>query len=109
MDPEAGVEFQRHDTRAAWHCGYMDRDEWTGAKPDVPPVFKWDQDVCPGYLIDQPLIGEIVVAHRSFDKGNWDSFYPNAPNVLCEGVEWFSSCIDSHQARLIREASDKKR
>jgi hypothetical protein len=110
VDPEAGVEYQRDEIRAAWHCGWMEKSEWTGKSPCVPSMFgdePYKEDVCPGYLMAQPLVGEIVVAHRAFEKGNWSSMYPNASNALCEGVEWFSACIDAYQNYQIRESSKK--
>ena len=102
-------------TRRSWHCGWMDKRDWIGDRPNVPQAFgdePYEEDVCPGYLINRPLIGEIVIAHRSFDKGNWDAMYPDAANALCEGVEIFSGVLDTYRAWLIRkerEEAERKR
>lgn len=111
QDPQSSM-YQPDVMKRAWHCGWMDESEWMAGRPEVPTHFgdeKYEENVCPGWLIAQPLVQEIAMAHRSFEKGNWDAMYPQAANALCEGVECFSSIVDGYQAYRTREAIEKAR
>lgn len=88
----------------------MDESEWLGAECDftaLPDGTKYEERVCPGYLVAQPLVGEIVVAHRSFRLGNWGDMYPDADNALSEGVEYFAAVVDAYQSFLLHESKEE--
>ena len=101
------------EIRRVWHCGYMDESEWIGEKPaDGSMVFgdeKYNENICPGYLVNQPLVWEIVAAWRDYDSGNWQGMQPNASAVLEEGVRHFASCVDSHRAYVIRQRDEERK
>jgi hypothetical protein len=88
----------------------MDESEWLGERCDftaLPDGTKYEERVCPGYLVAQPIVAEIVTAHRAFATGNWAAMYPDADAALCEGVELFAGVIDAYQAFLMRESKEK--
>jgi len=83
-------------------CGWMPSAEWPAAAPDLPQ-FEIDgivqhPPVCPGWLQKQPLAGEVGQAWRSFEKGQLGETFPDAPNVLVEGVFLLDHAITKHQA-----------
>lgn len=56
--------------RAAMHCGYVPRATWPPGKLRVicgPEPYA--ADVCPGWLVRQPIVGEATAAHAAADAG----------------------------------------
>jgi len=62
--------------KATWHCGWMDRTDWKGETPEYPVIPGYDCDVCPGYLLNAPLIREAQTAVGAFRMGQLKEFFP---------------------------------
>lgn len=92
------------------HCGWLPRSVWPEGDADLPPCEIGGEvvipEVCPGWLQRQPLVGEVAQAWRAFDKGQLGEVFPDAPNVIIEGVFALDAAISKHQADA-REAAKK--
>lgn len=88
--------------RREMHCGFLARAVWVGPKPrHIPPMVggasydTYGADVCPGWLVRQPLIEDISKAHRASEKGELATFFPDPPNVIVEGVLELGRAFDA--------------
>lgn len=90
------------DDRAAQHCGWIDRRQWPPGAADLPPYPIGGElvvpEVCPGWLHRQPLVSEIAQAWRAFDKGQMGDVFPDAANVVVEGVFVMDAAVQQHEA-----------
>jgi hypothetical protein len=55
--------------RAEWGCGHLPAAERTGTFPGRSEWPRVDSDICPGYLIALPQIGEAIRAHSWWTRG----------------------------------------
>lgn len=91
------------------HCGWVSEDEWTApGPPKVIDGLETGCNVCPGYLMAQPIVGEVVSAWRPFERGCLEDYWPDAPGVIWEGATALSAAVDKKQADDMREATKKK-
>ncbi len=88
-------------------CGFLDEDKRTESMLGVFDIGEpYEPDICPGWLLRQPLILETAQAWRTFDKGNFGDFYPGASNVLCEAVLILDQSIAEHERRKREQRRD---
>jgi len=109
MDPGADVGYVEERVRASWHCGWMPKEDWAPGKADLPEAFgntPYDCDVCPGWLVRQPIVTEIMQAHAlaKLHLFNGDE----AAEVVVEGVGEASRSIEAYQAWAMAEAKRKR-
>lgn len=114
-----------HDerTRREMHCGWLEEEEWLfplklpygrviggSVRLGVSGV-EYDGDVCPGWVVRQPLVEEIAQAYVAFEKGNLDSIFPDVADCVAEGVlEMSRSFAEFEQRRMaIMEEESKTR
>jgi hypothetical protein len=85
-----------------------------GQNDEVPGV-PWSQDgfpnTCPGKVVRLPLITDAYKAHRAFDKGCLESFYPDLTHELAEAVLEVSAGCDEytrqHNAAQVRKIKEQ--
>jgi len=107
------------------HCGYLADSEWQNARPGdgnatVPqfvgatgerPGAPWQSydpetnerwpNVCPGWVVRQPLIVDICRAHQAFDKGALEALEPDIANTVAEGVQELARAFaEYHRQRM---------
>lgn len=90
----------------------MPKEEWVpwNGQSQLPPKLgpnDYTLDVCPGYIARLPMVNEVASAWKAFEKGNWESFYPDAPNYLCEGVLILDNAVIVHR-NWVREQQELK-
>lgn len=97
--------------RAKMHCGYMEHDEWIGARPEgVPPAFNgepYEVDVCPGWLVRQPGVVEAAEAYAAMEAGILDRYDPEGLHVVTQGAMLCQRSFNMHQAAKQRQLSRK--
>jgi hypothetical protein len=100
-------------TRAAYHCGFMDREDWRGDKPDLPAFIGFPEDpqgrvslegieVCPGWIVRQPAIVEAGHSAGALEKGQLGLYYPKAENVILEAAMEFVAAQNNFESAQMR-------
>jgi hypothetical protein len=111
------------EDRRYMHCGWLKEREWLDAPPRDPrgrlrpprvigagldePGVDWGADVCPGWAVRQPLIIECCQAHKAFDKGAMDAFFPDVAHCVAEGVMELSRTFDEYSRQKLTAASKR--
>jgi hypothetical protein len=89
----------------------MERVEWSPGRAQLPPKLggiEYLLDVCPGYIVRQDVVTEAAAAYAAFDKGAFDSFYPEPSNLLCESVQELGGALNRHQAEAFKASREKR-
>ena len=99
------------DTRRGWHCGWLEREEWTTYQLDAKlfdGAFTFPDgavcDTCPGYLSQLPQMREATRATWALRKGVLPVYYPDAPAVLLDAVEIIDGAFAAYEARQMELA-----
>jgi len=71
--------------------------KWAEVNPDTGVMFP---DVCPGWAVCQPLVGDVAMAHAAFTAGELATCFPNPSNVLIEGVLEMQRSYDDYSRQL---------
>ncbi len=118
--------YRDEDRRRAWHCGWIDREEWVsphqiptnpvGAAQLVPAKLVLldeageklpeDKIVCPGWLVVQDEVIEGARAYRAFDKGVLTDLFPNLEHAVGEAAEFFAGVAAEHQDAELKRAKN---
>ena len=86
----------------------MPKEQWTTSQlPKRVGNETWDLDVCPGYTSRLPMVEEVASAWKAFDKGCWESFYPDASHCMCEGVLLLDNAITANQSWVYDHLKDQ--
>ena len=119
------MEANTKQSRAAWHCAWMPRREWTGygfvPPKDWPPRLDKDEDetvtawyqrcrelACPGYSVQLPEVIEAARLYRWFDKGSLRDALGDTPVTpkLRDSLDIFASAISEVEMAQIGGVSD---
>lgn len=76
--------------------------EWTGVRPTT----------CPWQAFSQPIVRRALIAFDWYDKGQLETFEPDASNRLVEAVAFYaraSAKVHSKRLRMEREEAQRKR
>lgn len=106
----SGDGSRSEGVRAFMHCGYMDRTTWPAGDNDLPPSlgpFPYTADVCPGWLVRQPEVGEGARAYRAREKNALHIFDPLGLNVIWEMTEAADLAFSAFEGEKLREVSRK--
>lgn len=114
-DPDATVGYMPDEVRAGWHCGWMDRNEWT-ALTLTPDMFEGGLempdgtacDVCPGYLRLLPQVSEAREACWALRKNVLPVYFPDASDVLLEAAKVLDQSFAEYEARRLAENASKQ-
>jgi hypothetical protein len=97
-------------TRRSRHCSDFPPDRWID-----PPAFgseyggePYPKDApCPGACMRRPLVREVAAAYAAFEKGQLDSFWPDAPACIWDGVMALHRAINVHAEEQIERNKAK--
>ena len=96
-------------TRRAWHCGWMDKGEWSAVQ-ELPPALKSDDpeiDVCPGWLCCQPAVQEAAHAYSARRDGVLETYYPDPPAALLEAVDICTQAFNRYENEQMTKRSQR--
>lgn len=79
------------------HCGYVDRDQWVGDMPDLPPyvgdpftvrkqIDITGLKVCPGWLVRQAAVCEAAQAYTALESGCLTEAFPGGESVVYDAA-----------------------
>lgn len=106
--------------RREWHCGLIDRREWSGAASYPRPRTGWpwrvgeqdEPDTCPYALIELPSVREAARARLHWSKGQLDGLYSaqgdQVTPTLIEHIEYLEEA-DAAVLDHIRQQSRDRR
>lgn len=94
------------EMRRAMLCGWIPGEQWTASALGMFDVGEpYEPPICPGWMMRQPLVREASEAWKAFDKGQLGEVFPDAPNVLVEGVFVMDGAL-AHKQKLERPTRD---
>jgi hypothetical protein len=99
------VEHTDEATRASMHCGWMPREQWAPGMDGVPPLGpdKYEVDVCPGWLVRQPMVMEGAKAGQAREEGILQLFDPEGLALVWDMAEIFKRAMNLYQARRMKQ------
>lgn len=113
QDPESKV-FMPPEVRAGWHCGWMERDEWTHftiERGELEGNFVLPDgghpDICPGYLAALPQMREAASALWALRKNVLSEYHPNPSSLLLDAVKQLDQSYAAYEAKRTAEAGAK--
>lgn len=85
----------------------MDASEWTDPceLPKKIGSVSYELNICPGWVVRQPTVVQCAQAYSAFDKGEMNTFFPNASNLLLEGVLVACQSFNAFHSERIKNKS----
>lgn len=116
-EPETGDEaagwrgcraMRSEAERASMGCPYVARPApVTYRHPSMGGVEYPVAVPCPGHAMRRPVVVEVAAAYRAYDKGLLDSFWPDCPAMIWEGVMLLSRALNAHEAEELAKLKAK--
>lgn len=98
-----------HVQRRVFHCGWLAEDEWLPCElPARIGPGPYTAEVCPGYLVAQPQIGEAARAAAALKAGALRDYYPRASAVLLDAAMELTAAYQRYEAEQMAELAKKR-
>ncbi len=111
QNPGSPIGYQPEEIRRSWHCGYMERAEWTkyeGPKEfgdiEQRPIELDPEGPCLGWIVRQPAIIDAAQTHIAFKNGALGIFYPDPPKTVLDAAQHMTAAWNGYEAYRMRKS-----
>ncbi len=88
------------------HCGWMEAEDWPPGPAELPPSIgtrSYDLDICPGWVVRQPTVGEACEVFAALDAGALAVAYPDLTQEQWEAAMALRGAWESFKAESMKK------